>query len=130
MIYLMILFIGVPLIELSLLIKIGVVWGVLNTVLLVIGTGVFGAYLARIQGLMILRELQYEINQGRMPAEKILDGMIVFCSGILLLTPGLLTDICGFLGLIPGTRRLFKEWLKKKIRAMIDRGSTITIIKN
>jgi UPF0716 protein FxsA len=126
--YLIAIFVGIPLIELALLIKLGSYLGVFNTLLIVVGTGVLGAYLAKMQGLMILRDLQYEVNQGRMPMDHIFDGIIILCSGIVLLTPGVLTDICGFLGLFPVTRKMFKEWMKKKIQAVVNRGDTITVI--
>jgi len=62
-----------------------------------------------------------------MPADKLFDGVLILCSGILLLTPGLLTDIIGFIGLIPLTRNLLKQWLKSKIEDMINQGRVITI---
>ena len=60
-------------------------------------------------GLTTLRRIQEDINQGIMPADKLFDGVLILCSGILLLTPGLLTDIIGFMGLIPLTRNLLKN---------------------
>lgn len=125
--YLILLFTVVPIVELALLIKVGHYLGVLNTVGIIILTGVTGAYLAKMQGLHILRRIQEEVNQGMMPADKLFDGFLILCSGILLLTPGLLTDIAGFMGLIPLTRNLFKQWLKGKIRDVIDQGKVITI---
>lgn len=120
--YLILLFTIVPIIELALLIKVGQYIGVGYTVGIVIGTGVAGAYLAKLQGLITLRRIQQDINQGRMPADKLFDGVLILCSGILLITPGFITDLIGFMGLIPFTRNLFKQWLKRKIRDMIERG--------
>ncbi len=125
--YLILLFTLVPLIELALLIKIGQYIGVANTIAIVILTGVTGAFLARIQGLVTLSRIQEEVNKGVMPADKLLDGVMILCSGILLLTPGLLTDIAGFSGLIPITRGVIKAWLKKKIKGKIDNGEVINI---
>ena len=113
--------------ELALLIKIGQYLGVANTLAIVILTGLTGAYLARMQGLITLRKIREDVNQGRMPTEKLLDGVLILCSGILLLTPGLITDLIGLTGLIPFTRHLLKRWLKQKIKDMISHGKVITI---
>ena len=125
--YLILLFTVVPIIELILLIKIGQYIGVVNTIAIVILTGITGAYLAKIQGLITLRRIQEDVNQGIMPADKLFDGVLILCSGILLLTPGLLTDIAGVMGLIPLTRNLFKRWLKSKIEDIINQGKVVTI---
>ncbi|MBU4149883.1 MAG: FxsA family protein [Candidatus Omnitrophica bacterium] len=125
--YLILLFTVVPLIELALLIKIGQYIGAGNTIAIVILTGITGAYLAKMQGLITLRRIQEDVNQGIMPTDKLFDGVLILCSGILLLTPGLLTDMAGFVGLIPLTRNLFKRWLKSKIEHIINQGKVITI---
>ena len=125
--YLILLFTIVPIVELTLLIKIGHYLGVFNTIAIVILTGVTGAYLARMQGLHILSRIQEDVNQGIMPADKLFDGFLILCSGILLLTPGLLTDIVGLLSLLPLTRNLFKQWLKRKAEDIMSRGKVITI---
>ena len=125
--YLILLFTLVPLIELAILIKIGQYMGVAYTIGIVLLTGVVGAYLAKMQGLITLRRIQEDVNQGIMPADKMFDGVLILCSGILLLTPGLLTDIIGFMGLIPLTRNLLKRWIKAKVEDMISQGKVITI---
>ena len=125
--YLILLFTVIPVIELALLIKIGHYLGVFNTIAIVILTGVTGAYLAKMQGLRILQKIQEDVNNGIMPGDKLFDGFLILCSGILLITPGLLTDIAGLLGLVPLTRNLFKRWLKRKIEDIISQGKVITI---
>ena len=127
--YLILLFTLVPIVELALLIKVGQYIGVGYTLGIVIFTGVVGAYLAKMQGLFTLRRIQDDINQGRMPKDTLFDGVLILCSGILLLTPGFITDLIGFMGLIPFTRNLFKRWLKRKIKDMISHGKVITIIR-
>ncbi|MCF7892381.1 MAG: FxsA family protein [Candidatus Omnitrophica bacterium] len=124
--YLILLFTVVPIVELALLIKIGQFLGVFYTVGIVIVTGVTGAYLAKLQGLITLRRIQEEVNNGRMPADRLFDGVLILCSGLLLLTPGLITDLLGFLGLIPLSRNLFKRWLRQKIKDIISEGRVIT----
>ena len=125
--YLILLFTLVPLIELAILIKIGQHMGVAYTIGIVLLTGVAGAYLAKMQGLITLRRIQEDINHGIMPADKLFDGVLILCSGILLLTPGLLTDIIGFMGLLPLTRNLLKRWIKAKAENIISQGKVITI---
>lgn len=125
--YLILLFTVIPIIELSILIKIGQHLGAASAIGIVILTGVIGAYLAKMQGLRILYRIKEDLNQGIMPTDKLFDGVLILCSGILLITPGLLTDIVGFLGLIPLTRNLFKRWLKGKAEDFISQGKVITI---
>jgi len=109
------------------LIKIGQSLGLGYTLGLVIFTGILGAYLTRWQGFVTLRKIQEDVNNGRMPADRLLDGVLILCSGILLLTPGLITDLIGFVGLIPFSRSLLKRWLKRKIKNMLKQGRVITI---
>lgn len=125
--YLILLFTIVPIVELALLIRVGHFIGVGYTIGIVLLTGVTGAYLAKLQGLITLRKIQNDINQGIMPADKVFDGVLILCSGILLLTPGFITDFVGFIGLIPFTRDLFKQWLKQKTEDIIAQGRVITI---
>ena len=124
--YLILLFTVVPAFELWLLIKVGSHVGFFNTILIVILTGVAGAFLAKIQGLMTLSRIQQEMAEGRMPAERLIDGIIILCCGLLLLTPGFITDIVGLLGLIPVARTVFKLWLKKKFKDMLKHGQVMT----
>ena len=123
------LFTLVPIVELAILIKVGQYMGVGYTLAIVIITGVTGAYLAKLQGLRTLRRIQDDMRQGRMPADKLFDGLLILCSGILLLTPGFITDLLGFAGLIPFSRNLFKSLLKRKIKDMINQGKVITITR-
>jgi len=104
----------IPVIELYLLIKIGVVIGGLNTILLVIITGFVGAWLARMEGMHTMMKVQNNLQQGIMPAEELIDALIIFVAGIVLITPGILTDLAGLMLLWPVTRNKFKRFLRKK----------------
>ena len=104
----------IPVMEIYLLIKIGGYIGAFNTVLVVIGTGFAGAYLARLQGLQTMYRVRANLQQGIMPAEEMLDAMLIFAAGMVLLTPGFITDIMGLLLLIPETRSVFKRYAKTK----------------
>lgn len=108
------LFIAIPLVEMLILIKLGEVFGFWPTVMLVILTGFLGATLARFVGFRVWSEIQAELSAGRIPAEKMIDAMILFAAGIFLVTPGLLTDITGLLLLFPGPRNLLKRWLRRQ----------------
>lgn len=112
----------VPLAELWILIEIGKVIGSVPTILLVLGTALLGAMLLRSQGFHILREIRRELAQGLLPGEKLFDGLCVLIGGLLLVVPGLITDLGGFLLLIPYTRDLFKTLLRRYLRRAVDRG--------
>jgi UPF0716 protein FxsA len=114
---LLLLFTIVPLIELYLLIKIGGVIGVVPTIAIVIGTGVLGAWLARWQGLAVLRRISDEMAAGRLPTDALIDGLLILVAAAVLLTPGLLTDTLGFVLLVPPSR----AFVRKVVAAAIAR---------
>lgn len=111
---LFLLFALVPVAEIYVLVSVGGVIGVLPTIALVLLTALAGAHLARLQGLAVMMRIRENLAQGFMPAEELLDGLLIFLAGMTLLTPGFLTDICGLLILLPVTRNIFKRWLRKK----------------
>ena len=89
---LLLAFILIPVVELFLLIEIGRRIGTLPTLVLIVATGVLGAWLVRLQGLSVLRKVQAEMAVGRMPAGAMVDGIIILIAGAVLMTPGVLTD--------------------------------------
>ncbi|MBW2609029.1 MAG: FxsA family protein [Deltaproteobacteria bacterium] len=113
----------IPFLELYLLIKIGAYLGAMNTVIIVILTAFFGAFLARFQGLHTMLKVRESVHRGEIPAEELLDALLIFLAGIVLLTPGFMTDLIGLMILIPKTRILFKRWLRKKFDERINRNS-------
>lgn len=113
----------IPVIELYLLIEIGTVIGGLNTILLVIATGFAGAWLARMEGMHIMLKVRGSLQQGIMPAEELIDALIIFVAGVVLITPGFITDAFGLLLLWPVTRKKFKQMLRNKFDEMTARGS-------
>ena len=104
----------IPAAEIYVFIKIGGFIGALNTVLIIIITGILGAYLARLEGMRTLYKIRENLHQGIMPTEELIDALIILSAGIMLLTPGFLTDIAGLMLLVPYTRFYVKRWLKKK----------------
>lgn len=124
----MLLFILVPMVELALLIEVGRFLGTVNTIILVIVTGVLGAALAKFEGLRVMTDLQKDLMQMKMPADKLIEGVMVLVGGLLLLTPGILTDITGVLLILPISRRIFKEMLKKKFAQKVDARTHVKVI--
>jgi UPF0716 protein FxsA len=110
--YLFLLFTVVPIVELALLIWLGgqTVWWL--PVLLVIADGIAGALLWRWQGLRTLVRIREEMAAGRMPADAMVDGLLIFFAGGLMITPGMLTDVAGFALLIPPIRAVVKRFAK------------------
>jgi UPF0716 protein FxsA len=119
----LLLFAIVPVVELLILIKIGSQIGVFNTVALVIVTALLGVMLVRLEGLRTLRQIQLSLSQGQIPAEELLDGVLIFVGGILLLTPGVLTDLFALVLLVPFTRMHFKRWLRRRFDRMMESGN-------
>lgn len=118
---LLILFIAVPLIELGLLMKLGKVLGALNTILIVILTGILGAAFARSQGAGIIKKIQDSLRQGKLPGREMVEGILILAGGIMLITPGFITDIAGFSLILPYSRsfysRLTLAYFEKKIKS-------------
>ncbi|MGD8503747.1 MAG: FxsA family protein [Syntrophobacterales bacterium] len=113
----------IPFIEIYLLIKIGAQVGAFNTILIVIVTGLLGASLARLEGIKTMTKVRESLNRGELPAEEMLDAMLIFTAGVVLLTPGFLTDLAGLTLLVPKARYWFKRWLRKKFDEWLVKGS-------
>lgn len=123
---LFLLFTLVPVIELTLLIEVGGAIGPLPTIGLCLLTGFVGAALARSQGAGVLRRLQETIAAGGLPAREILDGVLILIAGVVLLTPGFVTDAVGLLLLMPLSRAvvrgLLMRWVQGRLVATATQG--------
>lgn len=113
---LFLLFTLVPLVELYLLVSLGGAIGVWPTLALVGATGLFGAVLAKREGLRVLGSWQRSIAQGDIPREGLSSGALVLMGAVLLVTPGILTDVLGLALLFPPTRRGVSRWLSARVR--------------
>jgi len=102
--YLLIIFIILPIIEISIFIQVGGFVGTFNTILIIFLTAAVGVYFVRQQGFITFQKITVELQNQQIPVQGMFDGLVILISGILLVTPGFLTDIIGFLGLIPQTR--------------------------
>ena len=110
---LLLLFVIVPAIELAILIEIGKEIGFWPTMGLIFLTGLIGSSLTSSQGMAVWKQFNLKFQSGQLPGTELVDGLIIVCSGALLLTPGVLTDFVGFLGLVPQTRLLIRKQLQK-----------------
>tara|TARA_B000000609_G_scaffold139114_1_gene116503 strand:+ start:278 stop:697 length:420 start_codon:yes stop_codon:yes gene_type:complete len=102
-----IIFVGIPAIEIFLLIKIGGEIGALNTVALIFLTAVIGIYFAKLQGIQTLKSGMVNLYQNKIPIYEMMSGASIALAALLLIIPGFFTDFVGFLLLIPFTRKLF-----------------------
>jgi UPF0716 protein FxsA len=109
------LFIGLPALEIFLMIKIGGAVGAFNTVILIFLTAVIGIYFAKLQGIHTLKSGMINLYQNKLPVYEMLSGASIAIAALLLIIPGFFTDLIGFLLLIPFTRKIiFSIALKKK----------------
>jgi UPF0716 protein FxsA len=116
---LFLLFTLLPIVELFVLIRIGRVIGPWYTIFFVIAMGVLGAWLAKTQGRRVITEWQMALAQGRVPNEGVLSGLLVLLGGVLLITPGVISDVFGLVLLVPPTRKLVagvaRTWLERQM---------------
>jgi len=122
----LLLFILAPVAEIWLMIDIGSVIGAGWTVLAIIATAIIGATLVRYQGLGVYTRMNLSASRGELPAMEMIEGLALLISGVLLLTPGFITDTMGFLILIPPLRRWFALNMLKRffiITNGVDPGS-------
>ena len=109
------IFIVLPALEIFFMIKIGSKIGALNTVALIFFTAILGVYFARIQSIQTLKSGLVNLYQNKVPIYEIISGASIAFAAVLLIFPGFLTDLIGFIILIPFTRKiLFKIFLKNK----------------
>lgn len=118
--WLLLLFVVVPAVELMLILEVGSRIGALATLLVIVLTGIAGVTLARVEGLAVLTRIRQATAEGRMPADEVVEGVLILMAAAMLLTPGFLTDAFGFLVLIPFTRPLFRRLAMRWIRVRIE----------
>ncbi|KAF7768890.1 UPF0716 protein FxsA [Pseudoalteromonas citrea] len=116
---LFVLFIVIPIIEIALLIQVSDIIGGFATIALVVLTAVIGAKLVKQQGLSAFTNVQGQMAQGQMPASELFSGLCVIIAGVLLMTPGIMTDVIGFMLLTPAIRVHLANALVKQIGAQM-----------
>jgi UPF0716 protein FxsA len=119
---LFLVFIGVPFAEIYVLLQVGHVIGVLNTLALLILVSAVGAWLVKQAGISVLRRMQAALNAGRVPGAEVVDGFLILLAGALMITPGFLTDIVGIFLLLPpvrvGVRRALRRYFAHRIEIL------------
>jgi UPF0716 protein FxsA len=126
--YLAIFIIVIPAIDIGFLLFSGKAIGFLPTIAFIILTGVVGAFLAKREGLQTIKRAQEQLRYGQIPGDSVLDGICILIGATLLLTPGFITDLFGFLLLFPPSRKPFKFLMINALRKRIQNGN-IKIIK-
>ncbi len=117
LIRLILLFTVIPLIELYFLIQVGRYLGSFQTIMIVLVTGIIGGLLARSQGLSVQRQIRVDLQNGIIPTDSLIDGCFILIAGALLITPGMITDVFGFVLMVP----FFRHWLKKQLKEILIR---------
>ncbi|WP_261816172.1 FxsA family protein [Vibrio gallicus] len=120
---LLLLFVLVPIVEISLFIQVGGFLGMWPTIMLVLLTAVVGASLVRSQGIATLLSVQSRMQQGEIPAQQILEGVMLAVAGVLLLTPGFMTDTLGMLVLLPKPRSIIARQLMARVKVNTMHGN-------
>ncbi len=116
-------FVAVPLVEVYLIVQVGQVIGAWWTILLLIASGVVGSWLVRLEGARAWRALHSALQDGRMPARELADGVLILVGGTLMITPGFITDVVGILFILPFTRPLGRRVLARVISRRLGAGS-------
>ena len=114
---LLLLIIGLPILEISVMIKIGQQIGTFNTILIIFFTAIIGIYYAKVEGLNTIKAGMVNLYKNRIPFYEILSGASIAMAAIFLILPGFISDAIGFLFLIPFTRKIIiNSWLRSKYR--------------
>jgi UPF0716 protein FxsA len=117
---LVVIFIGVPFAEIYVLLQVGHAIGVLNTLALLILVSIVGAWLAKREGLGVVRRMQAALEAGRVPGKELIDGFLILMAAALMLTPGFLTDVCAILLLLPPVRAVVRAELRRRFARRIE----------
>lgn len=123
----LLLFVGLPLVEMALLIWAGSQIGLGPTLLIIVFTGVVGATMVKRQGLATWRSAQSRLAEGRFPSDEIVHGSMLLAAGILLMTPGFLSDLTGLILLVPAAREWLRHHFGGRIARRFDNRSTTRV---
>ncbi len=124
---LFLIFIGIPAVEVFLMIKIGGKIGALNTVFLIFLTAIIGIYFAKLEGIKTIRSGAINLYQNKIPIYEIISGASIAMAALLLIIPGFFTDTIGFLLLIPLTRKVLISFFVKKRNSQENKENTNTL---
>ena len=116
------LFLILPAVELALLMYVSTLIGFGETVAIIVVTGIVGGLLAKREGVSAWNRLNRKMAKGGLPGDELVDGVIILIASALLVTPGVLTDVVGFMGLIPPSRRMIRRYALKRFRRKAEQG--------
>jgi UPF0716 protein FxsA len=123
---LILVFVVLPIVEITLLVKLAGGIGWLPTIALVLGAGMAGAAIARVEGFRAAMRVRSQVARGVLPADEMFDGLLVAVAGGLLVLPGILSDVLGIVLLVRPTRRLVRQglarWARKRFQVHVVRG--------
>jgi len=123
---LLLIIIGLPILEITLMIKIGQQIGVFNTVLIIFSTAIVGVYYARIEGVNTIKSGMTNLYKNKIPFYEMLSGASIAIGAILLIIPGFISDIIGFSLLVPFTRKVvINFWLKNKYKKNTENSTEV-----
>ncbi len=122
---LLLIIIGLPILEIWIMIKIGAQIGALNTILLIFLTAVLGLYCARVQGLSTIKSGFYNLYQNKIPVYEIISGASIAIASVFLIIPGFVTDFIGFVLLIPFTRKIIINYLLRNYQPKNQRNNVV-----
>ena len=122
---LLLIIIGLPILEIWIMIKIGTQIGALNTILLIFLTAVLGLYFARVQGLSTIKSGFYNLYQNKIPVYEIISGASIAIASVFLIIPGFVTDFIGFVLLIPFTRKIIINYLLRNYQPKNQRNNVV-----
>lgn len=114
--WLFLLFVSIPIIEIALFIQVGGWLGLWPTLAIVVLTAILGTFLVRAQGLMAMSNIRSNLQEFQDPTESLAHGAMILASGLLLLTPGFFTDAVGFALLVPPIRLALFHWIRAKVK--------------
>lgn len=121
------LFLVVPVVEIYLIVQVSAEIGFGSTLFVLIAVSIVGAWLVKYQGISVIRRVQRQLQQGSLPTDAVIDGGLVLLAGVLMLTPGFLTDAVGLILLVPPTRAVVRSVLKRRYsNRLVASGTTFT----
>lgn len=112
---LILIFLGVPILEIAVFIQAGDIFGLWPTLAAIVATAIIGGVIIRAQGLATLARARLALDEGRPPVREVFTGLCLLIAGALLMTPGFLTDTAGFVLLVPGVRESIGQWLVRTL---------------
>lgn len=117
---LIVLFVGVPILEIFVIVQVGQALGILETLALMVVISFVGAWLARHEGFYVIQRIREQTSAGVLPGNELIDGALVLAGGLLLLTPGFVSDAVGILALFPPSRALLRTMVKRSLWLRVD----------